>query len=65
MGTPYSMETPTNFSFACTRTPFVLRIVNPDTKAVTKVAFYIENLQVIRLDNHSLIESILQFCLYV
>lgn len=45
MGTPYSMETPTNFSFACTRTPFVLRIVNPDTKAVTKVAFYIENLQ--------------------
>lgn len=45
MGTPYSMETPMNFSFACTRTPFVLRITNPETKSTLKLMFYIENLQ--------------------
>lgn len=47
MGAPYSMETPVNYSFACTRTPFLLRFNAPDPKNNLKAMFYINTFQVI------------------
>ena len=47
MNAPYAMETPRQYSFACTSTKFVL--VNPDASAkgaFLKINFFIDYLQV-------------------
>ena len=46
MGTPYGMETPSDFSFVCTRTYFELYNASLPTQANVKVALYIQYFQV-------------------
>lgn len=56
-GAPYYMETPLNFSFACTRTRFQLRFTHPDGKGDLKAMIFIDNLQVsIKLDRRKIDE---------
>lgn len=43
---PYGMETPNQFSFACTRTHYRLYDPAPDNKPYLKIDFFINNLQV-------------------
>ena len=45
MGLPYGMETPFGFSFACTKTVFLLTR-NDTTGSQTKINFYIDYFQV-------------------
>jgi V-type H+-transporting ATPase S1 subunit len=46
MGTPYEMETPSKFSFVCTRTIYQLQDLNIPTLPFIKVKVYMNNLQV-------------------
>ncbi len=46
MGSPYSMETPITFSFACTRTVFQLQNSTATTLPFIKVNLYIMDFQV-------------------
>ena len=46
MGSPYSMETPTKFSFACTRTVFQLQDPNNTALKYVKVNLYVMDFQV-------------------
>ena len=46
MGSPYSMETPITFSFACTRTVFQLQNSTVTTLPFIKVNLYVMDFQV-------------------
>ncbi len=46
MGTPYNMDTPKKYSFACTRTYFQLTNTTLKGEPFVKIALYIQNLQV-------------------